>query len=217
MEKMSKGMRTKMRILESAKKVFYENGYDDAIVQQIADESETTLGSLTYHFATKATIVDAIMSEYLSAIKERIQSTYKKDKLNHFKEHFFLTIIYYNNLLNDEKTKRFYYETHLNSALFDFLFRDIGSIYQGFIRDFNLRITPSEFEAILIADLGARRASAMAFYNGQIQMSVNEFAAFLISNTGRMFSIQEDIIYESYKEALTFYGSQDFSDIKALD
>lgn len=216
MEKMSKGMRTKMRILESAKNIFYEHGYDDAIVQQIADESGTTLGSLTYHFATKTTIVDAIMSEYLQAIRERIHDTYKKDTLNHFKEHFFLTIIYYNNLLNDDKTKRFYYETHLNSALFDFLFRDIGIVYQGFIKDFNLRFTPGQFDATLIADLGARRASVLAFYNGQIHMTVNDFAAFLISNTGRMFSIQEDIIYESHREALAFYKTQDFSDIKVL-
>ncbi len=217
MEKMSKGMRTKMRILEIAKSVFLENGYDDATVQHIADASGTTLGSLTYHFSTKATIVDAIMLEYLLAIRERIRKTYQSDSLSHFKEHFFLTIIYYNNLFNDEKTKRFHYETHVNSALHGFLYRNISSVYQGFIKDFNLRLTPAEFDATLIADLGARRSSTLAYYNGKIQMSINDFAAFLISNTARMFSIQENIIYECHKEALEFYNSQDFSDIKALE
>ena len=68
MRKMTKGEMTRERILTSAKELFYEQGYDETTIQQIADHSGTTLGSMTYHFATKAKFVERIFEDYFSKI-----------------------------------------------------------------------------------------------------------------------------------------------------
>jgi len=73
MRKMTKGEMTKERIYQSAKELFYSQGYNATTIQQIADRSDTTLGSMTYHFATKDTFIAKIFDDYLISIHEALK------------------------------------------------------------------------------------------------------------------------------------------------
>ena len=215
MRKMTKGEMTKERILASAKELFYEQGYDATTIQQIADRSGTTLGSMTYHFATKSTFVDQLFDDYFANINTAIQK-YQYEPWNSFEAHFKLTMVYYNNLLSDPNTQRFYYEIHKNSTLFSFLHRRITSVYLDFIADYHLRIRPIEFEAILTADLGARRECLISYCEKRLKMPIEDFAIFLLTNTARCLGIPESAIYKTSYQSLVFYRSQDFSGIQLL-
>lgn len=215
MRKMTKGEMTKEKIFQSAKELFYKQGYDATTIQQIADHSGTTLGSMTYHFATKATFVDQIFDDYFSNIGNAIHA-FQYEPWNSFENHFRLTMAYYNNLLNDPNIKYFYYEIHKNSTLFSFLHRKIAQVYLDFIKDYNLRIRPIEFEAILTADLGARRECLLAFYENRLKMPVDDLAIFLLSNTARSLCIPDEAIYKVSYQSLVFYRDHDFSDVHLL-
>lgn len=215
MRKMTKGEMTKERILQSAKELFYKQGYEATTIQQIADHSGATLGSMTYHFATKATFVDRIFDDYFDNINEAIHQ-YQFEPWNAFENHFRLTMVYYNNLLTDPNVRYFYYEIHKNSALFLFLHRSITKVYQKFVEDYDLRIRPIEFEAVLNADLGARRSCMMAYYEERLNMPVDDLAIFLLTNSARMLTIPDEAIYKTSYQSLIFYREHDFSNIELL-
>lgn len=51
-----KGKQTKEILLKTAKRLFYEQGYDATTTRQIAEVSEVNLGLIKYHFESKAYI-----------------------------------------------------------------------------------------------------------------------------------------------------------------
>ncbi|MDD3306226.1 MAG: TetR/AcrR family transcriptional regulator [Acetobacterium sp.] len=217
MRKMTKGEMTKERIYTSAKKLFYNHGYNATTIQQIANDSATTLGSMTYHFATKDTFVAKIFDDYLSAIDESLKEKligYKP--INAFEKHFYLTMVWYHYLLSDPHVKNFYYEISKNDSLYPFLHGKMGEIYHDFVIDYNLRIRPIEFDALLIADFGARRELTRAFCESRIKMPVEDFSILIITNTARCWGIPQKSIYRVSYEALLFFRDHDFSEIKLL-
>ncbi|MGV8906127.1 MAG: TetR/AcrR family transcriptional regulator [Acetobacterium sp.] len=217
MRKMTKGELTKERIYLSAKELFYQQGYHATTIQQIADHSGTTLGSMTYHFATKDTLVTQIFEDYLHSIEVQVHENlldYKK--IDSFEKHFYLTIVWYQYLLSDPKVRNFYYEIAELKSNFSFLHHSISQIYHDIVIDYNLRIRPIEFDALLIADFGARRELVINFCEGIIKMPIEDYAVLAITNTARCFGVPQKVIYKVSYEALMFYRKHDFSDIKLL-
>ncbi|KNZ42252.1 TetR/AcrR family transcriptional regulator [Acetobacterium bakii] len=217
MRKLTKGDQTKERIYKSAKELFYNKGYNATTIQQIADHSGTTLGSMTYHFATKDTFISRIFEDYLTSINDLLLNKligYKP--INSFEKHFYLTMVWYQYLLTDPLVKNFYFEISKNDSLYPFLQGQISQIYHNFVKDYNLRIRPIEFDAILIADFGARRELTRSFCEDNIKMPVEDFSILIISNTARCLGIPQKAIYKVSYEALLFNREHDFSDIKLL-
>lgn len=217
MRRKTKGEMTKERIYNSAKELFYKQGYNTTTIQQIADHSETTLGSMTYHFATKETFVAKIFDVYLNSIHESLNKKligYKP--INSFETHFYLTMVWYHHLLNDQHVNNFYYEISQNDSLYPHLHGKMGEIYHDFVRDYNLRVRPIDFDALLIADFGARRELTRAFCEKRIKMPVEDFSILIITNTARCLGIPQKSIYRVGYEALLFFREHDFSEIKLL-
>ena len=64
---------TKERIIQNAKRLFSQNGIANTRLQQIADETQISVGNLAYHFANKEEIVQGVyhhILEELSGILE---------------------------------------------------------------------------------------------------------------------------------------------------
>lgn len=85
---------TRARILNCAKELYYENGFDKTTIQAIADKAGSTLGSMTYHFSTKADFVDTLFSDYHGAIEQTIDTVAPRMKHSEFirKQSSFCTV-----------------------------------------------------------------------------------------------------------------------------
>lgn len=215
--KLTKGELTRERILLVAKERFYKNGYNTTTIQEIATISDTTLGSMTYHFPTKDTFINAIFEDYLKSITSTVnQYLFHLPPVNAFKHHYFVTLVWYHHLLTDLKVKRFYYEISKNDLFYRSLHHSISKIYHQFSEDYNLRIRPVEFDALLIADFGARRELTINYCEGKIKMPIEDYSILLLSNTARCFGIPQKEIYKVSYEALLFFRKYSFDDIKLL-
>jgi len=217
MRKKTKGEMTKDRIFQCAKELFYKQGYNATTIAQIAKSANSTLGSMTYHFATKDTFIAKIFDDYLISIHEALKEKligYKP--INAFEKHFYLTMVWYHHLLSDPHVNNFYYEISKNDSLYPFLHGKMGEIYHDFVNDYNLRIRPIEFDALLIADFGARRELTRAFCESRIKMPVEDFSILIITNTARCLGVPQKSIYRVSYEALLFFREHDFSEIKLL-
>jgi len=172
---------------------------------------------MTYHFATKDTFISRIFDDYLLSINESLHNKLVDYKpINSFEKHFYLTMVWYQYLLSDPLVKKFYYEISNNDSLYRYLHGSISEIYHNFVTDYNLRIRPIEFDALLIADFGARRELTRRFCEDKIKMPVEDFSILIISNTARCFGIPQKAIYKVSYEALLFNREHDFSEIKLL-
>jgi AcrR family transcriptional regulator len=64
---------TRERILDAAEKLFSEHGFTATSVRAITAEAEVNLAALNYHFGTKDTLVDAVLSRRIKPLnRERL-------------------------------------------------------------------------------------------------------------------------------------------------
>ena len=54
---------TRQNILDAARKLFNEYGYNSVSLRDIANDAGISKGNLTYHFSKKEEIMEALISE----------------------------------------------------------------------------------------------------------------------------------------------------------
>ena len=64
---------THQRILEAAVQVFASKGYHDTRVDEIVDVSQTSKGSIYFHFPSKEDIFLALVDEFAALLEKRLQ------------------------------------------------------------------------------------------------------------------------------------------------
>ncbi len=61
--------RTRTAVLETARRLFHEHGYDATSLQQIADAMGVTKANVYYYFRTKAAILEALLEPMAGALR----------------------------------------------------------------------------------------------------------------------------------------------------
>jgi AcrR family transcriptional regulator len=60
-------------ILQTAKKLFAKQGYDNTSVREIVQRANTSMGNLYFHFPNKQSILKVICKEYVNILRNQIQ------------------------------------------------------------------------------------------------------------------------------------------------
>jgi AcrR family transcriptional regulator len=60
-------------ILQTAKKLFAKEGYDNTSVRQIVQSANTSMGNLYFHFPNKQSILKVICKEYVNILRNQIE------------------------------------------------------------------------------------------------------------------------------------------------
>ena len=60
-------------ILQTAKKLFAKNGYENTSVRQIVLKAKTSMGNLYFHFPNKQSILKVICKEYVNILRNQIK------------------------------------------------------------------------------------------------------------------------------------------------
>lgn len=73
-EKSSKSQLRLSRIMEAATSVFSQKGYRDAVVDDIASESQTSKGGIYFYFPNKQAIFLALLDQMAALLRSRAES-----------------------------------------------------------------------------------------------------------------------------------------------
>jgi AcrR family transcriptional regulator len=65
---------TRRRILDAARLLMVERGPGAVSHRSVSERAGVSLGAITYHFGTKADLLDHVHREHLSAVRERARS-----------------------------------------------------------------------------------------------------------------------------------------------
>ena len=64
-------------ILQTAKKLFAKQGYENTSVRQIVETANTSMGNLYFHFSNKQSILKIICKEYVNILRNQIKRVHE--------------------------------------------------------------------------------------------------------------------------------------------
>ncbi|MFN6432756.1 hypothetical protein EUCA11A_10310 [Eubacterium callanderi] len=222
MAEKKKNSSTRERIIENAKKHFYCDGYSKTRMQDIADDTGIALGSLSYHFKKKEAIVSSILKIFLERLYDHTLENTDKP-LNALELHFYASIPYYENLLTEENTKRFYYEftqaqsvhstNYGGSELADF----ITEVYHQSLKDYHIFVDDAYANMAQKFGYGGRVQMVIDYVEGALgTVNIAEMANFLSSSREMLLGVPKAELDRIGQEAITFNREVDFSNIMPL-
>jgi AcrR family transcriptional regulator len=210
-----KGIETRDRIVEAAKKIFYKHGYKNSTLKMITDEAEVSLSAVPYYFSKKYQIVREIYNEFLENIyvflKENIS-----ELPDSYQMHFYATKIYYRIILGDSNNRRFYFEVNNSEPNYMLAYPFIDRVYDNYAKDFNIPLTEMQRQLMRMADGGGRREILYSYFNNMIDISIDDLCDYLTSLTGTLIGIHMLIAEKYAKKSTEFVNALDYSHIKIL-
>ena len=128
--KASKPIHTKERILNSAEKLFSAQGFNSTSLRQITSAAEVNLAAVNYHFGSKKELIKAVMSRYMNELSPHLSTALfqvcqlKQPNLNQVFSAFIEPLVSLNNFRDN------------GTAIFLLLLGHGYSDSQGFLRWF---------------------------------------------------------------------------------
>ncbi|MPW27159.1 TetR family transcriptional regulator [Alkalibaculum sp. M08DMB] len=213
--KFKKGLETRMRILHTAKKLFYDKGYHDTTVKEICDIADVKTGTFAYYFKTKDLLINAVYEDLLlkgnSFVAEKINR-----KINSVEKNTIVTFIYYMTIFKDERTISFHREVIGFESSADYLQKNLTRMYQQILKDFKLNIDEIELDYIVTSEHGLRRELISKFIDNPKAKSIIDIIIYMLLFRARLFKIDENLMRAYLFNSNEFIRKNDFSSINLL-
>lgn len=210
-----KGIETRERIIASAKKLFYEHGYNKTTIKMITIDAGVSLSAIPYYFNKKEEIIREIYHSFLSQIYDFLDEQLD-ERPDAYLMHYYASKIYYRNILNDDNNARFYYEVSVAQSNYNLLNPFMTEIYAKYAKDFNVELTDKQKRFIRMADAGARREVLFNYYNKLDDITTDELTDFLTSVVGTLIGIHTSVAERYMALSAEFVDELDYSHLKFL-
>lgn len=213
--KFKKGLETRMKILDTAKSLFYEKGYNATTVKEICVIAEVKTGTFAYYFKTKDMLINAIYEDLLLKSYSFVANKVTK-KITSMERNAIVTFIYYLAIFKDNPTIAFHREILSFESSAEYLQKNLPRIFHQFIKEFNLNIDEIELDYIVTAEHGLRRELISKFIDKPKAKSITDIIIFILIFRARLFKIDENIMRAYLFNSSEFVRTHNFSHIKLL-
>ena len=210
-----KGIETKERIFQSAKKMFYEYGYKSATIEKIADEAKVPIGLVNYYFK-KNDILSLVYTQFIENIRKTIDEQVSQFLENPLQKHIIFTRMFYTIMLNNARNRELYKEIFINQLVQADASDLVGSDFMEIIRTFNIDITESIFRRLMMAEYGARRELLMDRYDILDPEKSRDFINFLATISVRLAGVDIKVVMANVRKADEILKYVDYRNIKFL-
>lgn len=210
-----KGIETKERIFQSAKKMFYKYGYKGATIEKIASDANVPIGLVNYYFK-KNEILSIVYMQFLQNIKKAIDEQVGNEIENPLQRHIVFTRIFYNIMLGNDNNRELYKEIFINQLVEADANDLVGIEFMDIIRTFDIEITESIFRRLIIAEYGARRELLIDRYDRMDPEKSKDFINFLATIAVRLAGVDIKLIMQNVRKADDILKKVDYSEVKFL-
>ena len=216
MAKSKKGRETKARIYEASKYLFYHYGYRKTTLLKISERADVPVGLISYYFKSKDHIVSMIYEDFMGKIDDLIEASCKNQIDNAILYHAVLSRVYYQIILSDPNNTRFYRGFLKQKSNNKVLHSLIGKRYLAYLKDFNIKISDTDFEIILNADFGARREFFLYYFDHPDEITIQSVVTFTNGVVPRLLKLNQQKIDAILEKSYHLYKTLDFEDIVFL-
>lgn len=210
-----KGIETRDRIVEAAKKIFYRHGYKNSTLKMITAEAEVSLSAVPYYFRQKYQIVREIYNEFLETIYAFLKENLS-ELPDSYQMHFYATKIYYRIILGDDNNRRFFIEVNNSEHNYMLASPFIDRVYENYAQDFNIPLTEMQRQLMRMADGGGRREILDRYFNNMIDIDVDDLCDYLTSLAGTLIGIHMLVAEKYAKKSTEFVNTLDYSHLRIL-
>ena len=210
-----KGIETKERIFQSAKKMFYEYGYKSATIEKIADEAKVPIGLVNYYFK-KNDILSLVYTQFIENIRKTIDDQVSQFLENPLQKHIIFTRMFYTIMLNNARNRELYKEIFINQLVQADASDLVGSDFMEIIRTFDIDITESIFRRLMMAEYGARRELLLDRYDILDPEKSKDFINFLATISVRLAGVDIKTVMANVRKADEILKFVDYRNIKFL-
>ncbi|MBI4856226.1 MAG: TetR/AcrR family transcriptional regulator [Acetobacterium woodii] len=215
MQIQSKGLQTRMNLLNAAKELFYENGFSKTSAKEICESANVKPSNFNYYFDSKDMLLKEIYADLYMKCHSFVDSniTYK---INSIEKNVLMTFPYMMGQFKDEKTKSFHYETIKREPLTTYMGGNLRHLYKQFIKDLGRTVTEKELVSLINADLGLRREIFLYFLEHPESQDMNDLVNSILIFRARIFQMDENMMKAYIFNAYEFERNYDHSHICLL-
>lgn len=194
------GLQTKEKILTSAKKLFYLNGFNKTSMKDIASDAGIRQSLLYYYFNNKNKIATEIYTNFNRAHDNLIVDEIKRRNINISKtiERSVYVASYFRLCLLKPNLAAFIAEVDEIELQYKDVF--IYNAYRAIIDDNPSALNETPYEFIIIQNIGINTLMFRLFTTNQIKATVDEIVRFKVTHLLKSLSIEKRKIYELVEE-----------------
>ncbi|MFZ7132422.1 MAG: TetR/AcrR family transcriptional regulator [Eubacteriales bacterium] len=194
------GLITQEKIVNSAKRLFYEFGYKKTTIKAICEDAKVLRTVFVYYFKDKAEIADFISNLMNSALMNAlmIELRMKDEALDELVFNIYSSAWFFIKIMSDININRFYAEvlgSNSNMLLGDAFYR---SLFKKMYRACGKNTESKEFELFFTYNTSPPGAFLNQYLEGLVDLTKEEIAEFMSRQVLSGLSIegkrQEDII-----------------------
>jgi AcrR family transcriptional regulator len=209
-----KGSQTKKNIINTAKVLFYENGYNKTGIQDIADRADVKLGTITYYYKKKDDMITDIYNVFFMALYDYVSSV--SENLNLYTKYCYSLVLYYEAILNDEHNKTLYYEVLVKNVNPHGRTNIMNTLNRSCLDFLNKNYIEADLEVIARSEYGARKELFIDFYEKNIKFTSRAMIYFFIRNLFRLMNLDGEMIENTIQQGFEFSNKNKPEHIKFL-
>lgn len=213
-----KGESTKEKIISVSKKRFYNFGYKNTRISDIAADAGIIKGNISYYFAKKDDILKDIFRLFLDEVYNYVQqnSNYAKDENEQLYNFCRYTLILYRIIFSDKNNIRCYHEMIQNKSNYRVLNEFISCQYKDILSSLGISFDDDDYMIFLLSEFGSRREIILYFLEENFQIDTDKLISELIKNFCRFLQIPTEITNKLINDAFSFADSHNCKDIHFL-
>lgn len=206
---------TKNRIYQSAKKLFYKNGYLGTDLKDIAELADVPIPLITYYFKKKILIATGIYSDFIEAAGKKIEDYCSKNRIESaLLKEMLLSYIIYDIVLFDENNKRFYMQLKAKNLSFYALDKSaIENYFYNYINEYEVTISKQHADIYIKMNSEARRGFFDYYNKNNLNMEVIEIVNALCSMIPSILGIGREEIDSKLLLTQSVIKEIDYSDL----
>lgn len=209
---------TRNKIYRCAKELFYQNGYMQTNLKDIAQKADVPIALITYYFKKKIYIAANIYTDFIAEAGEIINEFCTKNALqSSLLKEMLLSYIIYDVILPDNNNKRFYMQLKEKSLSFYTLDRnDIERYFIEYIDEYQLTVTKQYMDILIKMNSEARRGFFNYYNEHDLKMDTIEIVNILSSMVPAMLGIERIEIDSKLLRVQSVIKDIDYSHLKLL-
>lgn len=210
MVQMRAGERKKLIILNTCKRLFYENGYNATTYEDICKAADIPPGSITYHFTGKKNIASIIHSEYELQVKTMMNIVTRGQY--DFRVMTALELLnWWDRFFNDPKLRRFVIEINGEGIPRYSSSKDIEYFFVLHINEYKLDISEKKLKLIIAAHIGLVSELIYTVSENLSEYTSREVADYVIENDLKALNVDYETINEVIEKAHQVYDELNIS------
>ncbi len=212
-----KGELKRESILDSAKRLFFQKGFEAATIKEIAEGCGSPVGLVHYYFKKKQDIVAAIYMDFHNSIDMLIYRQVPGVMEDIFLTHALNNRIYYQIIAGVPQNAALYLEMMKNDSNARLVAKYASMIYHTYIQQYRINWTEEELRAYVSFNFGARREFFLDYLTGAYgEMDIQEGVTMLLGLFPRLMKLDHAYVDGVLRHSLELLHQVDYHELKFL-